>query len=232
MARAKLHGEANFTWRGADVSRVENLSDIVFALVLTLAAAQSVPTSFDELSGLWRDAISLAACFAILLTIWRTHHVFFRRYDLQDGTTLTLNAVLLFLILVYVYPLKFMTDFVVDFFTGGFAGRDVEAILSIQQVSWLYVIYGGFFAAVYLVFSLLYAHALRRADDVGLNRRERAYTQFEIEFGIGVALLAALIVVLAFLLPPLIAPFVGALFCLMGGIAWICGKRAEARIGA
>ena len=230
MAGGKLHGEANFQWRGADVSRLENLSDIVFALVITLAAAQSVPTSFDQLTSLWRDALSLAACFALLVTIWRTHHVFFRRYDLQDGPTLTLNAILLFLILVYIYPLKFMADFVVNFFTGGFVREDISQILSIHEVSWLYVIYGGFFASVYLVFALLYAHALRRADDIGLDARERSYTRSEIEFGLGVAGLTALIVALAFLLPPVIAPFIGALFGLVGLVAFICGKRAQARL--
>ena len=81
----KLRGERNFRWRGADVSRMENLSDIVFALVLTLAAAQTAPRTFDELTGLWRDAISLAACFALIILIWRTHYVVFRRYDLQDS---------------------------------------------------------------------------------------------------------------------------------------------------
>jgi len=229
MSGGKLHGEANFEWRGADVSRLENLSDIVFALVITLAAAQSVPTRFDELTGLWRDAVSLAACFALLVTIWRTHHVFFRRYDLQDGPTLTLNAILLFLILVYVYPLKFMTDFVVDFFTGGYVGETVEQVLTITQVPWLYVIYGGFFAGVYGVFALLYAHALTRADDIGLSKRERAYTRFEIEFAIGVAGLTAMIIALAFLLPSMIAPFSGFLFSLMGVIGLVCGRRAEAR---
>jgi uncharacterized membrane protein len=230
MSASKLHGEANFEWRGADVSRLENLSDIVFALVITLAAAQSVPTSFDQLAGLWRDALSLATCFTLLVTIWRTHHVFFRRYDLQDERTLTLNAILLFLILVYIYPLKFMTDFVVQFFTGGFIGAEVEAVLTMAQIPWLYVIYGGFFAGVYGVFALLYAHALKRADDIGLSKRERAYTRFEIEFGIGVVGLTGLIIVLAFILPPLLAPFVGMLFSLMGLIALICGKRAEARV--
>lgn len=226
----KIHGEANFTWRGADVSRLENLSDIVFALVITLAAAQSVPTSFSELTGLWREALSLAACFALLLVIWRMHHVFFRRYDLQDGVTLFLNAVVLFLILVYIYPLKFMTDFVVDYFTGAFGDlQSVDAVLSVAQVKWLYVIYGAFFASLYGAFALLYGHALRRADDIGLSARERAFTRFEIEQGVGVGLLSTVIVALAFLLPPQISPFVGGLFCLIGVIARVCGMRAEAR---
>ncbi|MEQ8432775.1 MAG: TMEM175 family protein [Oceanicaulis sp.] len=230
MRSYKLHGEQNFKWRGSDVSRLENLSDIVFALVITLAAAQSVPQSFSELTSLWRDALSLAFCFALLVLIWRLHHVFFRRYDLQDGTTLALNAVMLFLILVYIYPLKFMSDFVVAFFTGGFANdAEVIATLSFDQVAWLYLIYGGFFAGVYLTFAALYAHALAHADDIGLDPRERAYTRFEVENGVGVALLSSVIVAFAFTLPAQLAPFVGALFSLIGLVSWVCGVRAEKR---
>ncbi|MCW5723787.1 MAG: DUF1211 domain-containing protein [Maricaulaceae bacterium] len=229
----KLRGEANFKWRGADVSRVENFSDIVFALVLTLAAVQTVPAAFDDLTGLWRDALALAACFALIMLIWRTHHVYFRRYGLEDGLVTILNAVLLFLVLAYIFPLKFMADFVVRFNTGGFAsGAEVAAALSLDQVPWLYVIYGGFYAAVNGVFALLYAHALRRAGALGLDAREGAYTRFEIEQALGIIALTAVIVILAFSLPVFIAPFVGILFALIGLVSWLCGQRAEARAKA
>ena len=162
--------------------------------------------------------------------------MFRRRYDLEDGVTMSLNPVVLFLILVYIYPLKFMADFVVDFFTGAFSGEAaVDAVLSFAQVKWLYVIYGGFFAALYGVFALLYAHALRRADDIGLNPRERSYTRFEVEQGVGVGLLSGGIIALAFILPAELSelsPFVGALFALMGVNAYVCGVRAEARAQA
>ena len=227
----KLRGERNFRWRGADVSRIENLSDIVFALVLTLAAAQTVPRTFEELTSLWRDAISLAACFALIILIWRTHYVFFRRYDLQDSMVGVLNALLLFLVLVYIYPLKFMSDFVVDFFSGGFVDRAIVSdVLSVAEVPWLYLIYGGFFASVYGVFALLYGHALRRADDLGLDARERSFTRYEVEFSLGIIVLTAVLIVLAFVLPPVIAPFVGAFFSLIGVIGFISDSRAERRL--
>jgi len=106
-------GERWFRWRGKDVSRLENLSDIIFALAITLVAASSVPTSFDELTGMWRDLIATALCFAMLLLIWRMHFVFFRRYDLEDGRTTLLNALLLFLVISLTYPLKFLASFLV-----------------------------------------------------------------------------------------------------------------------
>lgn len=44
----------------------------------------------------------------MLVWIWFEQHKFFRRYGLQDGTTVTLNVILLFVVLFYVYPLKFL----------------------------------------------------------------------------------------------------------------------------
>ncbi|MCC5981273.1 MAG: DUF1211 domain-containing protein [Oceanicaulis sp.] len=229
--RHTLKGEANFRWRGADVSRVENLSDIIFAMVLTLAALQSIPQTFGELAQLWRGALSIGFCFILILLIWRTHHIFFRRYGLDDGWVTTLNALLLFLVLIYIYPLKFMTDFVVNYFTGGYAGAaEVDAVLSLAQVPWLYAIYGGFFGAVYLVFALLYAHALRHGEALDLSPAERSWTRFEVEFAIGTTLLSLAVIALAFALPVFIAPFAGAAFGFMGLIAWGCSARATARI--
>jgi uncharacterized membrane protein len=232
MSRSyKLHGEKNFQWRGMDVSRIENLSDIVFALVLALAATQSIPQSFEELTGLWRDALSLAACFGLIIFLWRTHHVFFRRYDLQDSVVSTLNAVLLFLLLVYIYPLMFMTDFVVNLYTGGFSQEQPPGdVLAYAQIKWLYLIYGGFFASVFGLFALLYAHALRHADDIGLNEREQVYTRYEVEFALGVLTLSVLIIISAFVLPTILSPYVGMAYSLMGLVAWICGARAESRL--
>lgn len=56
--------------------------------------------------------------------------------------------------------MKFMSDFVVGFFTGGFVDRAImSVVLSVAEAPWLYLIYGGFFASVYGVFALLYGHA-------------------------------------------------------------------------
>lgn len=232
MARHPLlRGEAHFRWRSPDVSRVENLSDIVFALVLTLAAANSVPTSFSDLANLWRDGISMAACFALLLTIWHTHHVFFRRYDLQDGWTVFLNAILLFLILVFIYPLKFMADFVVTLFTRGFATEaEIQQVITVDQVAHLYLVFGVFYIAVQAVFGLLYIHALKHGDRIGLDLKERAWTRYEIEVAAGTAILTMLVIVSAYILPRPFGPMAGMAFFMIGVIAFLSGLRAEARI--
>ncbi len=215
-------GEEQFRWRGKDVSRVENFSDIVFALALTLVAASSVPTTFDELTGLWRDLVAMAACFALLALIWRAHYVFFRRYDLEDERTIALNTVLLFLVLAFVYPLKFLARFTVDLTTFLITGTpDLEAIgavLPLSDARWLIVIYSAGYAAVFTVFALLYAHAGSRQDPLGLTPKERILTRATVrESAVHIAV-AVLAIALALALPAALAAWSGFVFFFIGPV--------------
>jgi len=135
-------GEKYFRWRGKDVSRTENLSDIVFAMALALIVASSVPTSFTELTDLWREAIAIAICFALLLMIWHIHFVFFRRYDLEDNLTIFLNSVLMFLVMAFVYPLKFLFLFLINFFTGNFENQQDMSKIGSSPVGLCYILFG------------------------------------------------------------------------------------------
>ena len=103
--------DALFRWRGGDVSRLEGLSDGVFAVTLTLLIVAQPPTTFY---GLWlviRDIPVFLTCFTLLMLAWRYHYLFFRRYGLEDFATSLLNGVFLFLVLFYAYPLKFLATF-------------------------------------------------------------------------------------------------------------------------
>ena len=100
--------------------------------------------------------------------------------------------------MVFAYPLKFLATFLVDFFTGNFADdMAIAAVLSLDQAPWLTAIYSLGYAAVFFVFGLLYLHAQKRADDIGLNKAEKILTRTAIKsnfthsiFGVIVALLA------------------------------------------
>ena len=53
--------------------------------------------------------LGFALMFAMVCWIWYEHNWFFRHTGLQDAWTVFLNSVLLFVVLFYVYPLKFLT---------------------------------------------------------------------------------------------------------------------------
>ena len=107
MLRDRLfsnRADHGFRWRGAELTRIEGLSDGVFALATTLLIVSlEVPREVTALLRVSRALPSFALSFAMLFYIWSSQNRFFRRYGLQDGVTLWLNGLLLFLVLAYVY---------------------------------------------------------------------------------------------------------------------------------
>ncbi|MCA8974505.1 MAG: DUF1211 domain-containing protein [Planctomycetes bacterium] len=101
-----------FRWRGGEVSRLEGLSDGVFALALTMLVIRSdVPSTFYELRQTAIELPVFLVCFAMLMMAWRYHYLFFRRYGLEDLPTTLLNSAYLFLVIFLVFPLKFLATF-------------------------------------------------------------------------------------------------------------------------
>lgn len=184
MLREKLIdkrvGQGKFRWRSHEVSRIEGLSDAVFGFAITLLVVSlEVPKTFGELSQLMSGFGAFAISFVLLFLVWFNQHKFFRRYGLQDGPTVWLNAALLFVILFYVYPLKFLFTFLVDRFTGGHGeirlpnGNVEEMISSNDQMGKLMLIFSVGYFAVFAVFVLLHLHAYRKREVLELNTVER-----------------------------------------------------------
>ena len=201
LARRRAGEEEGFSWRGEDVSRLEGFSDAVFAFAVTLLVVSlEVPQTFEELLAAMRGFFAFAVCFALLFSVWYDHYKFFRRYGLQDAFTVFLNAALLFLVLFYVYPLKFLFTMLVDQLLGfgdkvrlpsGFVTEAIEP----AQWPLLMVIYGAGFVAVQLVFILLYLRAYSLRGALELNAHELSITREEIQSfllnaGVGLASIA------------------------------------------
>jgi uncharacterized membrane protein len=154
--------EPKFRNRAREVTRVEAFSDVVFGFALTLIVISlEVPRSFDALMTAMRGFLGFAICFAVLTWIWHCHYTFFRRYALQDGITITLNSFLLFIVLFYVYPMKFMFSIVT---------REVQS--TYKDAPKLFVIYGLGFAGIFLLFLLMYVHAYKLRTKLRLNAVE------------------------------------------------------------
>ena len=172
-------GKTNaFRWRSHEVSRIEGLSDAVFAFAVTLLVVSlEVPQTFNELAVTMRGFGAFAISFVLLFSVWFTQYKFFRRYGLQDTPTVLLNAALLFVVLFYVYPLKFLFTYLVNRFTGGHGevrlpNGALEAMLEGDQLASLMLIFGVGYLAVFVVFVLLYWHAYRKRAALELNQLE------------------------------------------------------------
>ncbi|MFN3464846.1 MAG: TMEM175 family protein [Terricaulis sp.] len=226
MAMRELHplkGERDFRWRGAQPTRVEALSDMVFAFALTLLVVSNAPpTSVTELDALLWDFPGFAAAFAILLLVWHSHYIFFRRYALEDGWTTTLNAALLFLILFFVYPLKYLATMLSRFVESVAAG-DPAPPFTFQEAEYSLVLLSIAYAAVFLMFFALYAHALSKADALQLDERELQLTRFSLwQQGVHIFVGTATAIA-AFALPAPWSTFSGFIYGLIGPLIFIGG---------
>ena len=103
-----------FRLRGTSMSRIDAFSDVVFGFALTLIVVSlEVPQTYAELHELVLSFLPFFICFVFLFMVWWAHFRFFRRYGLHDAATILINAALLFIVLCYVYPLKFLWFLVV-----------------------------------------------------------------------------------------------------------------------
>jgi hypothetical protein len=171
------HGEIDpdgFRLRGFNhVFRIESFSDAVFGFVVTLLVVSlAVPNSFDDLLRSLSGFVGFAFSFALLVQIWATQNTFFRRYGLHDGKTIALTSTLLFLVILFTYPLKFLSRL----FTLVSSG-DIAGVIRLDQVWQLFVVYGLGYAAVFLVFGSLYRHALSQRAALELTPREQLMTR-------------------------------------------------------
>jgi uncharacterized membrane protein len=195
LAQRRIGGEEGFSWRGQEVLRIEGFSDAVFAFAVTLLVVSlEVPNTFDELLATMRGFFAFAICFWLLFTVWYEHYKFFRRYGLKDNFTMHLSAVLLFVVLFYVYPLKFLFTALMDQLLGsstqvGSTTGDVIETIEPGQWPLLMVIFGAGFVVVQLVFVLLYWRAYALRDMLELNAHEVSITRQEIQ---GALLLAGI----------------------------------------
>ena len=214
--------------RRHDVSRLEAFSDAAFAFALTLLVVSlNVPRSYHELMRLLQGSLSFACCFALLVWIWHEHNLFFRRYGLQDGLTVFLNGVLLFVVLFYVYPLKFMFD---SLFAQMMPGAHPDLTrMTLPQLSRASSVYALGFVVLFLMFALLYGHAHRRREQLGLTPMEvfdaKSYAGHHL-VSVGVGAVALLVAISA---PLRFAPLSPMCFALMGPAHYYFGNRVERR---
>jgi uncharacterized membrane protein len=188
-------------FRNREISRLEGLSDAVFGFAITLLIVSlEVPKTSSELIATMRGFIAFAFTFFILFTIWYRQFSFFRRYGLEDKVAIALNGALLFVVLFFIYPLKFLATWIVGRLMGGgksivLADGTIERIVKPEHIPWLFGIYGCGFAAVFAVFALLYRHALSKGDEIGLSDLERFETRQAVKLNgliAGLGLLIAL----------------------------------------
>lgn len=211
--------------RRHEVTRLEGFSDAVFGFALTLLVVSlEVPNSVEELLKDMQGLVGFALMFAMVCWIWYEHNVFFRSYGLQDPWTVFLNCVLLFVVLFYVYPLKFLTAALMNEFFG--IGSDAGPHFGQRSDgSKLMLLYSSGVVLIFFVFVMLYRHAWKKRELLELTKREELSLKFGqrahlISMSLGLTSLAIVLAIMSMKADEL-AGIAGMVYMLMGPLhAW------------
>ncbi len=210
-----------FRLRGLDMTRIETFTDAAFAFALTLLVISlDPPTTMQALSGALVNVPGFVLAATLLMVFWNGHHRWSRRYGLDDGTTIVLSCVLVFTVLVFIYPLRFMMSVLggsMASLTGLPIGSDVGTlgVSGMRDVNRMLVVYGIGFMTMSLAIALLNLHAWRRRDELELDAVERTETRVELGTW-GILFIAGLLSALTAAAFPLAIPTGGWPYALLG----------------
>ena len=197
-------------------SRLESISDSIFAFAATLVVVSlDVPESFAVLKENLVGFFSFAVSFLGLILIWKVHYNFFRRIEKIDNWIIALNMALLFVILFFVYPLKFLSNLTVG------KGK----INSMQEFSELFQLYGLGFTLVFLFISMMYFYASKKSSNTTKSAEMRFYFR---HFGIFV-LVGIISIIIAKLNLGMSFGLPGFAFFLLGPLCWWHGVKFGVR---
>ncbi|MEM7054688.1 MAG: TMEM175 family protein [Pseudomonadota bacterium] len=187
--------------RGAAMTRLETFTDAAFAFAVTLLAISidQIPSNYTELFETIKGAPAFAASFALLLVFWRGHQVWSHQYGLEDFPAVLLTALLVCLVLIYVYPLKILFSAAFNSISNGWlpANFDLDSFASFRE---FLTIYGIGFLLMNLSISALYFYAWTQRVRLNMCAQERFDTLAEVFSWMNVALFAVLSVILAWTL--------------------------------
>ena len=233
---AKLRPDG-FRERGGEVTRIEAFVDAAFAFAMTMLVISvgAIPDSIPKLLDALRGTPAFAASFAQLAVFWYAHMTWSRRYGLDDRGSIVLSLVLVFLVMVYIYPLKYMFASFFAWITGGWLTMGVT-VRTLGDLKTMFVIYGVVFGTMSIVLSLLYVQAWRQRDALELSTGERVATIKNIAAGWVTAGVATVSIVVACMLradwPAWMVGAPGMVYALMflnGPIPEWVGRQAQRR---
>ena len=212
LARLPLSG--GFRLRGADMTRLETFVDAAFAFAMTMLviSVNDIPANFQQLLAALKGVPAFAASFVLMMMFWSGHRTWSRRYGLEDGRSIVASLGLIFVMLVYVYPLRLMFSALFAWISRGWLPSDFE-VQGPREMIGLFVVYGLGYGAMAGSLALLYRRAHNVADDLRLDAVERVMTRWQITGWSVQAATGLTSAAFAGLLPPALGVWAGFVYC-------------------
>ncbi len=161
------------TLRGENMTRIETFVDAAFAFSFTMLviSIDEMPRSAVELLELSQDIPAFILSTVIIGSIWLAHSIWSRTFGLQDQLTVYLSLALVMLVMIFIYPIKLMSQLVVRYLSQGQLGTPLEP-METNDIANLIAYFGIGLLALSLIIISLYQNALRHRHQLVLSDYE------------------------------------------------------------
>jgi uncharacterized membrane protein len=160
--------------RGESMTRIEVFSDAAFAFAVTMLviSLSTIPQSYSELLAAINGIPSFAASFSVMMLIWVTHRRWSQRFGLDDGVSTFLTLALIFIVLIYVYPLKLIMDLMFYALSQRLFPTDFQ-VSNTAEVAVLVAIFSVGLFLIALIHLCLYLRVSSKTDELCLSHLEQ-----------------------------------------------------------
>jgi uncharacterized membrane protein len=189
--------------RERQTTRLETFVDAAFAFALTMLviSVDVIPDSMEQLIEALKRVPAFAASFAIVVNFWHGHYRWSRRFGVEDAGSVVLSLLLVFIVLVFLYPLRLMMSGAFSAMSGGWLPSEIE-VTSVGDLRLLAVVYGVAFALLSTTLVALNARVRHMPVEPMLSAEDRAVAGVEVQAWGILAGLGVTSATLALVLPP------------------------------
>jgi len=227
-----MHVVDGFRQRGEAMTRLETFTDAAFAFAVTMlvvGGGDNIPNNFAEMTAAMKQVPAFAASFANILLFWYAHHVWSRRFGLDDVGAALWSFALVFVVLVYIYPLKALYSGAFDTFSGGYL-ESYFTFTSIEDLRTMFVIFGSAYMALSGVIVMLNRHALAKSEELDLSELELYETRSTLQHWVINMIVPALSIGMAIWLPDGWLALAGFVYSIFGVVLpWHSIRRNRGR---
>lgn len=223
----------DFRLRGTEMTRLETFMDAAFAFATTMLVISigEMPTNYSELILALKEIPAFLLSFLLIMYFWASHRSWSRKYGLEDSMTILISLSLIFVLLVYIYPLRLMSTSLFAWISGGWL-QSKFSLQTADELYGLFQIYGiGAFAMAGLMM-LLYIRARSAREKLNLNKLEIIKTNAEIAIFSIISLSGLISFLIASLMPghfKIMAGFIYWLLAIILPLTGIYYDRKEKR---
>lgn len=223
--------EDGFRLRGYLMTRLETLTDAAFAFSITMLVISvgKIPGNINELIAALKTTPALMLAFTMIFLFWSSHRSWSRNYGIDTFSSRFITFGLIFILLVYIYPLRLMASLLMSLMSNGYFPSEFM-VTGLIDVPKLYIVYGVGFTLISFLFSCLFYLGWKRSDELSLNQFEKTETLTGIVAWAICTVTGLLATLMAASTPPHIGVFSGFVYSTLPITIFISTRRINKKM--